>query len=138
MDNKSLQIKSHSKPGFKPVIYFEKWRVAYANTASDATSKNIIKIEKHTKTDEVFVLLNGKCAMIAGGNGQKPWDKLKIVPMKQGVCYNFPKNAWHGALMKKNSKILIVENRDTGDHNTKYFYLTKPQVTLVRKYKEYR
>lgn len=89
------------------------------------------------KTDEVFVLLKGDCVLITGGIDKIPWKKLEITKMLSGYIYNFRKAAWHGLLMKKSSKLLIVENRNTANRNSEYFNLTKTQIRQLVKYKKY-
>ncbi|OGS20296.1 MAG: hypothetical protein A3J83_04980 [Elusimicrobia bacterium RIFOXYA2_FULL_40_6] len=137
MNNNFLQVKIYNKAGYKPTIDFEKWRVAYLNTTQDLTTNYIIKIERHMKSDEVFVLLEGECVLIAAGNSEKPWEKLKFIPMKRSVIYNYPKGSWHSVIMNKKSKILIVENKNTCGSNSEHFFLTKHQKEQIKKYKKH-
>ena len=76
-------------------------------------------MERHTQTDEVFVLLNGQATLILGGNGPKVESIYQQV-MEQGKLYNVKQNAWHTILLSRDASILIVENQDTGEENTEY------------------
>ncbi|MFH0807848.1 MAG: hypothetical protein V2A57_05490 [Elusimicrobiota bacterium] len=67
MANNYLQVKQHNRHGYKPKIDFEKWRVAFLNTLQELTLNKITRLERHMKSDEVFVLLKGEGALVAEG-----------------------------------------------------------------------
>ena len=101
--------------------------------SSDDQKKDTIKyLERHMATDEVFVLLKGKAFLITGGTNIKPDQKLKTIKLEQDVFYNVTKATWHSTIMERGSKILIVENRDTGDKNSELYFLTDKEKSGIR------
>lgn len=117
----SVEILKFDGEGYKPIVDFNSWRVAFLNPSPVTKKGNISYIERHMETDEVFVLLEGTAFLIHAGRKKKP-DKPNIIKMKKNLIYNVKKASWHAVIMNKNSKILIVENRDTSKANSEYFY----------------
>jgi hypothetical protein len=70
-------------------------------------------MERHMKTDEVFVLLCSEAALYIGDGREK-------VTMEIGKVYNVKVATWHNLCMKEGSQVLIVENDDTCRENTEY------------------
>jgi ureidoglycolate hydrolase len=124
MDDQLLEIKQYLGEGYQPLIYFNTWRVAILRWISSLLPENIDMMERHTQTDEVFVLLEGQATLILGGNGMKVEHIFPQV-MEAGRLYNVRQNVWHSILVSRDASILIVENRDTGEKNTEYCKLTE-------------
>ena len=126
MDERLLEIRQFSGKGYQPLVDFRTWRVAILRREDTSPPGNIESMERHTHTDEVFVLLEGEAVLILGGNSAKVDG---IYPHKLEPCklYNVKQNAWHTALLSRDVSILIVENCDTGVENTEYFALTQAQ-----------
>lgn len=110
-----LEIKTYDDPGYKEQIDYNGWRVALVNYKPELELNKINYLESHQETDEVFVLLEGNAGLLIGEN-------RKQFIMEIGKIYNVPCGVWHRPFMTKGAKILIVENTDTGAHNTKYLY----------------
>jgi hypothetical protein len=55
-----LEVRAHEADGCKPVIDFDSWRVAVLNYSENLRPENIISMQRHNETDEVFVLLHGR------------------------------------------------------------------------------
>ncbi len=60
MDERLLQIRDHQGEGFQPLVYFGSWRVAILRPRADTRAEGITVMERHTQTDEVFVLTRGR------------------------------------------------------------------------------
>jgi ureidoglycolate hydrolase len=88
-------------------------------------------VERHTESDEVFVLLEGKVVLVIVGHGPKPGSIQPLV-MKPGKVYNVRRDTWHTALLSRDSLVLVVENRDTGAANTQRARLSPSQRSRVR------
>jgi hypothetical protein len=69
MDEKVLEIKEYLGEGYLPLIDFDAWRVAILRWIDETLPEKITYLERHTQTDEVFVLLEGQAALILGGHG---------------------------------------------------------------------
>lgn len=133
-DRKSL-IESYevTEDGFHPFLIKEEWQVAQLNYIEDQNIKNINKIDVHYKTDEVFILLEGKAVLIAATfNEGIPIFELEL--MKQNITYNIPRNMWHNIAMDVGSKVLLVEKSNTHLSDFDHFNLGKEQ-RLELKYK---
>jgi ureidoglycolate hydrolase len=123
MDEDLLEIRRYDGEGYRPLIDFNSWRVAILRWMPGMQPEATDRMERHTQTDEVFVLLEGKATLILGGNTS---DILRIRPqmMENGILYNVKQNVWHSVLLSRDATILIVEERDTGERNTEYYELT--------------
>jgi len=131
MTEQWLDIKTYTEIGYKPLIDFNCWRVAYLNYIDELDPEYINRLEKHLETDEVFVLLKGEGVLFIGaGNETQP----EITPHKMAPCklYNVKKGAWHNIVLSKDATILLVENKDTGEGNSSYYELTDSQRKFIK------
>lgn len=129
---KLLEIKDYTEEGYKPVVDYGEWRVAILNFLEELLPENIDFMSKHDETDEVFVLLNGKCILfIAEGNKRKITNLYAedMVPYK---IYNVKRGVWHNHTLSDDAMILIVENQDTTESNSPIIKLTKEQKELIK------
>lgn len=108
-----LDVLDWNGPDYKRVHAFGAWRIAYLNDGPRFGEKNFSWIERHMKTDEAFVLLEGEATLVIGRDKQR-------VPMARNKIYNVRKGVWHQILMKPGAKSLIIENDDTSKDNTEY------------------
>ncbi len=126
----SVDILKYEKDGYKPLVDYNDWRVAILNYADFMKKENLKFFERHMETDEVFVLLSGKAYLVHAGNNKFP-QKYKAIKMEKNLIYNVKIATWHLTIMSPNSKILIVENRDTNQHNSEYSYLTHEDIKKI-------
>jgi ureidoglycolate hydrolase len=87
-------------------------------------------MERHTQTDEVFVLLEGQATLILGGNSERV-ESIQVQDLAISTLYNVKQNAWHTILLNQDASILIVENRNTGEDNTEYFRLSREFKKMI-------
>jgi ureidoglycolate hydrolase len=123
MQENILEVTEFVTTGFKPLISFDKCRVATLCYVDDLYPVDIASMERHLETDEVFVLLNGKATLMLGG-AESAVRSVKAVSLEPMKAYNVKRNAWHGMIMSRDAVILLVENDDTGSANSEYFPLT--------------
>jgi hypothetical protein len=123
MDESVLEIRDFDGAGYQPLIDHGDWRVAILNWLDNVRPDLNNTMERHTNTDEVFVLTRGKGVLLMGGNGPQA-DGVQPQVMDIGKVYNVKCNAWHTILLSRNASVLLVENKDTGDHNSEYFKLS--------------
>ena len=126
MDERLLEIRHFSGKGYQTLIDFNTWRVAILRWEDTSPPGNIESMERHTQTDEVFVLLEGEATLVLGGNAAKV-DGIYSQKLEPCKLYNVKQNAWHTALLSHDVSILLVENCDTGVENTEYCALTQAQ-----------
>ncbi len=130
MDEALLEIRSYEGEGYKPLIDYGTWRVAILRFLDALHPGNLSTMERHLETDEVFVLTQGKGVLITGGNGRQI-DRLDPHVMEIGQVYNIKRNAWHTTLLSRDGSVVIIENRDTGSHNSEYAELSSVQRQLI-------
>lgn len=123
MEATLLEIHSYDGEGYKPLIDYGEWRVAILRFLDSLQPDRIDSMERHTETDEVFVLLRGQGVLIIGGNSPQV-DRIQAQVMEPGEIYNVKRSAWHTILLSRDASVLLVENNDTGEHNTEYASLS--------------
>ncbi|OGN93402.1 MAG: hypothetical protein A2Z71_04880 [Chloroflexi bacterium RBG_13_50_21] len=119
MDESWLEIRSYDGDGYKPLIDHGAWRVAILRWEQSMLPEKIEYMERHTQTDEVFVLLKGHATLILGGIGPQIKGVYQQM-MEAGKIYNIKRNVWHSLVLSQDASILIVENQNTGKDNTEY------------------
>ncbi len=130
MKKQWLDIQTYSSEGYKPLIDFNCWRVAYLNYIDELDPENINRLEKHLETDEVFVLLKGEAILFIGA-GNETHPKLTAHRLEPIKLYNVKMGAWHNIVLSKDATILLVENNDTGEGNSAYYQLSKEQKQFI-------
>ena len=108
-----LEVTEYDGPGYKPLVDFNGWRVAVANYMPKLELSRLDFLERHLETDEVFVLLQGEGGLLIGK------ERLQV-SLEIGKVCNVKRGIWHRVYMTPGAKVLIVENTDTGSHNTEY------------------
>ena len=89
------------------------WTVAVINYAPRFDAASFARMERHLKTDEVFVLLAGHATLIVG-------EMMERVEMEPTKLYTMEQGEWHHILVSQEAKVLVVENSDTSPANTEY------------------
>lgn len=124
MEATLLEIHSYDGEGYKPLIDYGEWRVAILRFMDGLQPERIDSMERHTETDEVFVLLRGQGVLILGGNAARV-DRVDTQVMAAQEIYNVKCGVWHTILLSPDASVLLVENNDTGAHNSEYASLSE-------------
>lgn len=121
-----LEIYEHREDNFKPVVDYGAWRVALLNSGSASVPDNITFLQKHNETDEIFVLLSGKCVLFVADGEDRPGGIYAEVlqPLK---VYNVKRGVWHTHILTEGTAVLVVENRDTTAMNSPKYLVTPLQ-----------
>jgi len=131
-----LEICQYADEGYKPQIDYGEWRVAILRYIDELLPENIAKMQRHDETDEVFVLLEGRCILFVG-EGDEKITQIQAQDMEPLKLYNVKRSCWHTHTLREGTTVLIVENRDTSDHNSPETELNGEQraslVALTRK-----
>ena len=61
---KIIDAYDYGGTGYAPFLIGDKWQVAFLNYAPEEALESIVKLDVHYYTDEVFVLLDGRAALI--------------------------------------------------------------------------
>jgi hypothetical protein len=126
-DEKLIEIREYMAEGYAPLIDYGAWRVAVLNAIDELLPQNIHAMQLHAETDEVFVLLSGRCILFLGEAGETV-ERIQAVDMQPLKAYNIKRGCWHTHTLNPQGSVLIVENRDTTDDNSPYAPLSAAQT----------
>lgn len=127
-----LEIHQFAEEGYQPLIDYGEWRVAFLRYIDELLPENISKMQRHDETDEVFVLLDGRCILYIG-EGDEQITQIHALDMESLKLYNMKQSCWHTHTLSEGSTVLIVENRDTADHNSPEIDLNPEQMAKLVK-----
>lgn len=134
MDSHLLEVSEYTAAGYAPVVDFQAWRVAMLNYIDELEPDQIDNFQCHNETDEVFVLLSGKCILFCA-EVDESCNIIDIVSwnMQPNKIYNIKRGVFHTHTLTEDAKVLIVENVDTNDGNSpKIMIDTKVNKELTR------
>lgn len=121
-----LEVHDYTGQGYKPLIDFNAWRVAILRFIDELLPENLDSMQRHDETDEVFILLSGRCILFIGeGEGQV--TEIHPVDMKPLKLYNIKRGVWHTHTLNEEAVVLIVENADTTAANSPLLTLNSAQ-----------
>lgn len=119
MNSHLLEVSAFDAVGYAPVVDFQTWRVAMLNYIDELEPQNIDNFQCHNQTDEVFVLLSGKCILFCAEIDEchniidiTSWD------MQPHKTYNIKRGVFHTHTLSDDAKVLIIENQNTDDDNS--------------------
>jgi hypothetical protein len=121
-----IEIREYNGSGYVPLINYQSWRVALLNYTADYLPERINSMQKHTETDEVFVLLAGHCILFVG-KGNESVTKVHAMDMELYKLYNVKRVVWHSHTFSEDARLLIVENHDTVLENSPFISLSESQ-----------
>ena len=107
-----IEVIDYNGEDFKAVKVFDGWKIGLMRYSERFSEAN--QFERHTETDEVFVLLSGE-AVLHTEEESLPMEKCKI--------YNIKKGVWHHATVSQDAVVLVIENSDTSKENTERRFL---------------
>ncbi len=119
MNSHLLEVSEFNAAGYSPVVDFQTWRVAMLNYIDELEADKIDNFQCHNETDEVFILLSGKCILFCAELDEKS-NIIEIVSwdMEINKTYNIKRGIYHTHTLSEETKVLIVENSDTNDANS--------------------
>ena len=116
-----IQRYEHTQPGYKPLVLTRDWQAAQLNFSREQMPACLSLLDRHDFTDETFLLIRGRCILIAY---EEDTRQSEILPMQWGITYNIPQMMWHNIAMDEGSVVLITEGRDA--HIKGQDHLTMP------------
>lgn len=126
MTDSLLEIRSYDGIGYRPLIDYGAWRVAILRYIDELRVENLAAMQRHDETDEVFVLLAGRCILFMGEGGETV-TAIHAQDMEPLRLYNVKQGAWHTHTLSRDATVLVIENRDTGDANSPRVVLNTAQ-----------
>ena len=130
IDKSLLQVLEYAGDGYQPLVDFANWRVAVLRYHVELLPDNIAKAQRHDETDEVFLLLAGRCILFVG-EGRGGVLDIHAVDMQPLKLYNVKQSTWHTHTLSEDATVLIVENRDTTSSNSPEIDLTEAQRARI-------
>ena len=119
MNSHLLTVSEYDAVGYAPVVDFQTWRVAILNYIDELAADKIDNFQCHHETDEVFILLQGKCILFcATRDEQGGIANIVSWNMERNKTYNIKRGVYHTHTLDECAKVLIVENSDTDDTNS--------------------
>lgn len=118
--------------GLNRVYENVKWMIGIKNWKPENDVSAIDCLERHNETDELFVLLAGKCALLFADEKAGAVD-IQAMPMDQGKLYKIPRSLWHTTVTMKETKLLLVEDSATSSKNSDVLKLDASQMASIRK-----
>jgi len=125
-----VDIFRHEGAGYRALVYHEGWRVAILNDAGQFRRENTTFLERHDRTDEAFILLEGECALYIGEGGDGHPGAIRLLPMERGKIYNVKRGVWHNLATVPGTAVLIVENADTSPDNSPKMAVTPDMLPM--------
>ena len=126
MNQNLFEICRHDGEGYKPLVDFETWRVAVLNYSPTLLPENLTQMQRHNETDEVFVLLQGRCILFVG-EGEDVVTRIHAEDLQPHRVYNVKKAVWHTHTLSRDAKVMVVENKNTTYDNSPFTTLTAEQ-----------
>jgi len=123
---KILEVHETEQKGFQPLVTFQTWRVAMMTDLQSEPPEKFYRLQRHMKTDEVFILLQGKCILFLA-DGEDPIEHQFAEDLKLFRVYNVKQGIWHSHILSEDAKVIIVENADTSPSNSQYLQLSDSQ-----------
>lgn len=114
-----MEICDYQGKGYSPLVAYGEWRVAVLRYLDELEPARINSMERHSETDEVFILVRGKAMLILGGNGGSV-EGISSYVLEIGKVNNVKKNTWHTISLSPDAHIIIVENDNTDRMNSEY------------------
>lgn len=121
-----------SGEGMQRVFENEKWMVGIKNwkPANDITG--IDMLERHNLTDELFVLVAGSCTLVSAVETPEglAFGKVEMEPNK---VYCIPATMWHNTVTKKDTRMILIEDSNTGMDNSDVYKLSEAEIAAIQK-----
>ena len=130
IDPSLLEIRTHQGPAYCPLVDFGAWRVAVLNFCPELRPENLTRMQRHDETDEVFVLLRGRCILLVG-DGRDEAGTIRAADMVPQTLYNVKRGTWHTHTLSPDASVLVVENRATTLGNSPFCELGPQQMATI-------
>ena len=127
-----IAVYEFSGEGMQRVFENEKWMVGIKNwkPANDITG--IDMLERHNLTDELFVLVAGSCTLISAEETPEglAFGKVEMEPNR---VYCIPATMWHNTITQKDTKMILIEDSNTGMDNSDIYKLSEAEIAAIQK-----
>jgi len=128
-----IQQFEYKDAGLTRVYENGKWMVGIKNWKPANDIANLDCLERHNETDELFVLLAGKCVLLSATETAGGGLEIAATAMEPLKVYNIPRSLWHNTVTMKDTKLILVEDSSTGSKNSDVIQLDAAQIAAAKK-----
>ncbi|MEN0616770.1 hypothetical protein ABK730_08950 [Klebsiella indica] len=128
----SVKIGQYDGTGLQCMVESADWFVGIKNWKPENDIQHIDTLERHLLTDEVFILLDGKCTLLVIDENDTAKFHFQYIPMEPYKVYSIPKGTWHNTITWPGVKLALIENRNTSAENSEFMLLSnslREQIT---------
>lgn len=119
--------KTVSKPGFDLVYKGDLFKCAIITKSAQYAVGQVLAMKRHNESDEVFVLVQGKAALLTGDPIQKQYVRTEL---KSGVSYCVEAGTWHYLAISEDALVFVTENSSVSSDNTDELNVEDQNLTL--------
>lgn len=120
---KAYKLQDYVWPtrGAVELFGWECWRTYLLKYTPEMLPQNIDAFMIHDKTEEAFVLLQGRCTLFIAEGDMNSFGEIHAIEMEPLTIYQLKTNTWHHHPISKDGIVFGVMSTHTDvDHNT-YF-----------------
>lgn len=125
-------VSEFSGEGLGGAVEANDYMCSFLNFLPRLVVSKTTSMQKHTETDECFVLLEGRAMLFLSEGAEAP-EEISAVALEKGKIYNIPMGIWHSPVLSEDAKVLLVENNNTVTENSPRVTLTDVQKEAVHK-----
>jgi mannose-6-phosphate isomerase-like protein (cupin superfamily) len=119
--------------GYLPLKDYKTWRIAQVSYDEKINSpEGFTSLGRHLETDEVFVILEGRALLITAGD-EDNIGAFQYQKLQPGFLYTVKEKQWHVAILRPETRLLVIENQDTGIENSEQYNVTTEEKTMISK-----
>lgn len=115
--SEAIQSADFDGAGMKRVYENNEWTVGIKNYKAANSLEGFKELERHNKTDELFVLLSGRCVLLEMYE-ESGRMHFHATPMRPAKVYTIPSGLWHTTITETDTKLVLIEDADTGMANS--------------------
>jgi len=130
---KNCEIYEYCGEGYRKLFNHRNWRVAVLNYIDELEPENIQYVEAHSQTDEVFVLLDGRCKLLFADANSGKIENMSSVSLEKNKVYKIPAGVFHSHTLSKDARLLIIEEENTNYENSPRIYLDNHGKDMLTK-----
>ena len=123
----NIAVYEFAGEGMQRVFENEKWTVGIKIWKPANDVSGIDCLERHNKTDELFVLVAGSCTLVYANESEKGLE-FAAVHMQPDKVYNIPATLWHNTITQKDTKMILIEDSNTSMDNSDILELDEEQI----------
>lgn len=117
-----------SKTGFELVYKNDLFKCAFITQNEQYAPGKISCLKRHNKSDEIFVLIQGKAVLLTGEQTDGEYDATEL---QFGRSYCVTAGTWHYMAVSDDAKVFVVENADVSKENTDELNIEEQNIILA-------